>query len=284
MFLILDERETQLYDICLKLSGDSTTTTIVKQVLPLGDAVLKETVDGPDLIIFERKSLRDLLASIKDGRYEEQSHRLLHSSDIPAHHILYIVEGMYSQTRTAQEKQTILSAITSLNLFKGFSVLRTCSLQETAETLIGMTAKIEREFKKGKTLVAKMERTPPTPTPPSSSSSSLENTFVSAQESMPPTTLPPAKYCEVVKKVKKENITPQNIGEVILSQIPGISATTAIAIMSHFSNFSDLMQALRETPERFKEMSYTDSSGKTRKISTTVLKNLAVYLRGKESA
>ena len=30
-------------------------------------------------------------------------------------------------------------------------------------------------------------------------------------------------YTNVVHKVKKKNITPENIGEIILSQIPGIS-------------------------------------------------------------
>ena len=41
-------------------------------------------------------------------------------------------------------------------------------------------------------------------------------------------------YSSVVKKVKKDNITADNIGEIMLCQIPGISSTTAGAIMTHF--------------------------------------------------
>lgn len=273
MYLILDERETQLFDICTTFIKPGSPIILQKQVLHLGDAVLRTNREGDvakDILIFERKSIRDLLASIKDGRYEEQSHRLVHSSGIPTHHILYLIEGMYSQTRTDQEKQTVYSAITSLNLFKGFSVLRTCSLNETAETLVSIATKCEREFKKGRTfasltlLSGESQETP-----------ILENTPINTEE-------PEKRYCEVVKKVKKENITPENIGEIILSQIPGISATTAIAIMSHFSSFADLMEKVSANPEdALKNLSYTDSSGKVRKISATVLKNIPIYLLGK---
>ena len=35
-------------------------------------------------------------------------------------------------------------------------------------------------------------------------------------------------YCSVVKKVKKDNITTENIGEIMLCQIPGISSASAL--------------------------------------------------------
>jgi ERCC4-type nuclease len=274
MLLLLDERETQLYDTCVKLLSHNSPVIIDKQVLHLGDAAIKESADGPDIVIFERKSIRDLLASIKDGRYEEQSHRLIHSSGISTHNILYVIEGMYSQqTRTDQEKQTVLSAMTSLNLLKGFSVFRTCSLNETAELLVSITSKIEREFKKGKSFAFSKK-----------DAFSLESadTAVAPLENVVLESPGIQRYCEVVKKVKKENITPENVGEMILSQIPGISATTAIAIMSHFTSFSDFMQKVSENPEILKNMTYTDHSGKTRKISGTVLQNVIVYLFGKK--
>lgn len=44
------------------------------------------------LLIFERKSISDLLASLKDGRYEEQSYRLS-GSNTNNHNIIYIIEG-----------------------------------------------------------------------------------------------------------------------------------------------------------------------------------------------
>ena len=45
------------------------------------------------------------------------------------------------------------------------------------------------------------------------------------------------RYSEVISKVKKKNIRPDNIGEIILSQIPGISSKTSAAIMVNFFFF-----------------------------------------------
>jgi hypothetical protein len=42
-------------------------------------------------------------------------------------------------------------------------------------------------------------------------------------------------YVNVIKKVKKENITPENIDEIMLCQIPGISSVTALAIIKKFN-------------------------------------------------
>ena len=140
MKIILDERETALFSAC---TSTSTTNTpqIEKRVLNLGDILIVSFEEEIQLMI-ERKSLSDLVASIKDGRYEEQSHRLQHASGIPTHNIIYIVEGMFSQLRSPQDKKMVLSAMTSLSFFKGFSVIRTCSVTETAEFIINMADKI----------------------------------------------------------------------------------------------------------------------------------------------
>jgi ERCC4-type nuclease len=137
-----------------------------------------------------------------------------------------------------------------------------------------MAQKLDREFKKGKKLAYLPLQ-----------NICIEGTSFSGEgiedvETEPKNT--PKKYCEVVKKVKKENITPQNIGEIVLSQIPGISSITSIAIMNHFSSFSDFMEKVSSDPNVLKNLSYQDSSGKTRKISSTILKNIETYLWNKD--
>ena len=59
--------------------------------LHIGDVIFEDD-SGKPIIIFERKTLNDLAASIKDGRYSEQSFRL---DKEPAHNhnIIYIIEG-----------------------------------------------------------------------------------------------------------------------------------------------------------------------------------------------
>lgn len=259
MKIFIDERETFLYEKCQSMN-QTTSIQLFKKVLPLGDILICAD-DDKELVLIERKSLADLLASIKDGRYEEQSYRLIHSSGFHTHNILYIIEGMFSQLRTPMEKKMIYSAMTSLNFFKGFSATRTCSLQETAEMILSIADKIERENGKGKT--------PHFSNKTGEEVFSLENTV----------TTTPANYCTVVKKTKKDNITAENIGEIILCQIPGISSITAITIMKQFSSFPHLIEELKMNPLCLDEI-VIETNGKTRKINKSSIQNIKLFLLG----
>ena len=86
-----------------------------------------------------------------------------------------------------------------------------------------------------------------------------------------------ANYCTVVKKIKKENITPENIGEIILSQIPGISSVTAIAIMKNFNNISLLIDTMKQNPNCLENIQY-ETNGKMRKISKSCIQSIIKYL------
>jgi len=270
MKIILDERETSLYDKCVSINQQNTAKVgLSKRVLELGDAIISSD-DDKELILVERKSLQDLLSSIKDGRYEEQSYRLIHSSGHIPHRILYVIEGIMSQLNTSAEKKMVYSAITSLNMFKGFSVFRTSSVQETADWILSMTDKIGRELAKGRKLWTQ-------PTVLSVSVSALENGVISTVEPSEPSE--PSAYCNVVKKVKKDNITPENWGEIVLCQIPGVSSKSAVAIMKHFSSISHLIHDLKEHPDCLDGI--TCESGlekKSRKLSKNIIKNIFDFL------
>lgn len=255
MRVILDEREHALYEKCEAWLEQNPTPSIQlsKKVLHLGD-ILIQTDDEKDMVLIERKSFADLLASIKDGRYEEQSYRLVHSSGFPLHSILYVVEGMFAQLKTAAEKRTIYSAMTSLYFFKGCSVYRTSAITETAEWLLLMADKIHRELGKGK-----MPHGCP-----------AEGTVVAPTQN---------EYCHVVKKVKKENVSEGNIGEIMLCQIPGISSTTAMAIMRHYPSFPAFLDELRKNPACIDEHG-TEANGKIRKISKKSTDLIRKYLVG----
>ena len=79
------------------------------------------------------------------------------------------------------------------------------------------------------------------------------------------------------KKVKKENVTPENIGEIILCQIPGISSITAMAIMSNFDSFNHFINKLQTNPQCIDNLTVT-TNGKTRKINKTSIENIRHYL------
>lgn len=273
MKLIIDNREPFLYDKC-KTTFSLPSIEISLANLTLGDISL-HTNDGKECIIFERKSLADLLASIKDGRYEEQSHRLIHSSGLHTHNIIYIIEGVFSQLRTEQERRLVYSTMASLNTFKGFSVIRTSSVTETAEFIMVMADKIERNLKNKKQFA--FSKT----SPPSHEVSVVgeDNSILNSEPTDNihetvniPIDSPaqPANYTSVVKKVKKENITAQNIAEVILCQIPGVSSITASQIMKHFTGLWDLVNSAKNNPEKFEDI-YLETNGKKRKLSKTVI-------------
>ena len=85
-------------------------------------------------------------------------------------------------------------------------------------------------------------------------------------------------YVNVVKKIKKENVTPDNIAEIMLSQIPGISSVTALAIMEKYHTLSELLEALQENQECLKDLCYQTGKGQTRKINKTCIENIQKYL------
>ena len=85
-------------------------------------------------------------------------------------------------------------------------------------------------------------------------------------------------YCQVVKKVKKDNITPNNIGGILLSQIPGISSVTSLVIMEKFGSLYELMKALEKDTNCLNNLTYKTKGGKTRHISKTCIENIIKYL------
>jgi ERCC4-type nuclease len=316
MKVIIDERERELYEKCSSIvNAGGTYINLSKRVLPLGDIHIT-TDEDKDVLLIERKSLADLLASIKDGRYEEQSYRLIHSSGYPPHSIIYIIEGQMSNLRTPMEKKIVYSALTSLNFFKGFSVIRTNSVSETADYLIWMSEKIERNFLKCifpyylqpqyckymkiaeenkcsvldaimdindapqpklenvmqmKSVLGEEENSQPTPAP------TFHSLPTNEMAQPPEIDIPAPNYCTVVKKVKKDNVTPENIGEIILCQIPGISAVTAIAIMKKFGAFPQLIKELQTNINCLDDI-VCETKGKTRKIGKNCIENIKKYL------
>jgi ERCC4-type nuclease len=252
--ITLDEREHALYEKCILIQNDDkhpyhmASLAVSKQVLPLADASIRV---GSDEWLVERKSLSDLLASIKDGRYDEQSYRLQHTVD--CHRVIYVIEGVLSTLKLPRERKLVHATMTSLQVFKGFAVVRTASVQETAEWLLATADKIHRDM----TVKKKV--------PLGSSSSS----------SPPPVA---GAYSTVVKRVKKENVTPENIGEIFLCQLPGVSHVAATAICRVYPSLVQLMDALRADPECLQSLTTTDASGKSRKLGKNVHTAIAEYL------
>jgi len=85
-------------------------------------------------------------------------------------------------------------------------------------------------------------------------------------------------YINVIKRVKKENITPDNIGEIMLCQIPGISSVTALAIMEQYKNIPNLIKELEANNDCLKDITSTNPKGQTRKINKSSVANIVKFL------
>jgi len=313
--LKIDTRERDLIrtiKLLIKNVSKYNHINMAVEQLTLGDIVFFNLETSSEKIIIERKSTSDLMSSIRDGRYEEQSYRLLGSSH-PNHDIMYLIEGSISKyvgytptplnnkykynkynksniskktaipdgvcafvlnTNTSDEKsekiktpelslnpnlanlssnidaptsdqQLIYSALFSINFNKGFSVMRTDSLNETAVFICQSFIKYEK-------------------------------TAAAAQQQC---LKPEQSYIDVVHRIKKDNITPDNIGELMLCQIPGISSASANAIMKTFGTFPALINALETNSEQLNNIRIEIAGGKQRRLNKTLIPKICDMLR-----
>jgi ERCC4-type nuclease len=239
MKVIIDEREHALIALF-------TPDQIQHQVLPIGDIIITQDdgdADSP-VLIFERKTIADLLSSIQDGRYKEQSQRLALSSGLPAHRIVYIIEG----TIQPSDRPLVNATMVSLAHYKGFTVHRTTGVEDTKNLILDTAQKLERNRALGKTLyVAGAEG-------------------AGAGAAVQPT----------MKKVKRDNVTKENIGEFMLAQIPAVSPATAAAILKVYPTVLRLVAALKENPNCLDEV--TLEGGKRRRINKTAIEGIKEFL------
>jgi ERCC4-type nuclease len=235
MRVVVDAREHAFIEIIQSKISLYPFITLEIAQLAIGD--MEIYMDDELRFVWERKTFQDLLASIKDGRYNEQSYRLLHTYG-PSK-VIYLIEGILSQL-SPTEKKLAISTMSSLSLKKNFHLWRTVHVQDSVDSFLIVCEKL---YNDGETT----------------------------------TTTNSTTYTDMVKKIKKENITKGNIGEIFLCQIPDISSTSAKVLMKHVNgDFSLLCEIVRERPEELTELRV--GGDKPRKISKKVFERLAEFL------
>lgn len=281
MLIKIDTREHELFKKCestISAVPKFNAIKLVSETLPLGDIIINDGTN--DCIIIERKTLSDLSASIKDGRYEEQSYRL-NGIQHHNHNIIYLIEGDMQRFNSFKEridKQTMYSAMFSINYFKGFSVMRSNTIDETATMVCNMVYKVVSGLKAGKKGYYSINNvTKEKEEPKTNDESNTDEEKVKEEEKEEVNK--EKDYCTVVKKVKKDNITTDNIGEIMLCQIPSISSTTALAILSQFKTLPNLIKSIQEDETCLNAICTTDANGKNRKISKTAIASIIKFLK-----
>ena len=246
MNLTIDCREKKIIEEIEKIKNKypeyESITTEIKQ-LDLGDFVF--SYEENEVLLVERKTISDLIASIKDKRYDEQSLRLS-NINIPNHNIVYLLEGPLSKDHSINK--TFISSSLSLNFYKGFSVIRTYNAHETALHLCQFYNKLMKAPNK------------------------LGYYNLNSGE------VPIKEYGSIVKKVKKENLTTDNIDAIMLSQIPNVSYNIASVIINKYDTLSNLIKTLESDKDSLKNLTYSDNTGKSRKVNKTSLENIVNFL------
>jgi crossover junction endonuclease MUS81 len=233
--LKIDNREHAILD---KMEIPYTVET-----LDVGDIHICDKEDNI-LLLIERKTIPDLASSITDGRYKEQSQRLQHHS-CPNHNIMYIIEGRmmdYNERFSRVSRKALYSAMIVLQYFKGFSLVRTFSKDETCLFVQQIITKMDKEKKTGYY-------------------HQYENKVFEEPAILPSLSMH-----------KKENITESNVDICILSQIPGIKQTTAKSILDIYPSIRSLFDAYKEDP------TFLDNITKPRRLSSKVKDNLKRFL------
>ena len=142
--------------------------------------------------------------------------------------------------------KTLRSSVVSILYTKGFSVLFTNSIQDSANWILHFAEKI------------------------------YKNGYSNYYNDREPTS---THYTEHIKMKKQGNITPENIDQIMLSQIPSISGTIANAILGEFKTLNTLIQKLGDDKNVLSGFSYNTAQGKQRKLPKNVISNLLLYLK-----
>ena len=278
MIINIDYREKKLIEKINSCKDSYPNISVVVKNLHIGDIVFSQNENMPnedisgqdnisyqDVLIFERKSVSDLASSIRDGRYNEQSMRL-NANELHNHNIVYLIEGKITSYKPRPGKNpvtqsAIYSSICSMHYFKGFSVLRTDNVDETGIMLLQMADKIYRETAITNSKCKK-------PYYNSNINSGAEQSVSSVVGS----------YISCIKQKKKDNISPENIGEIMLCQIPGLGPSVAKAIMQHYETIADLINDLSNDPKCLDNIIYS-AGVKHRHIGKKTVEKLKYYFK-----
>ncbi|KAJ3266244.1 Crossover junction endonuclease mus81 [Chytriomyces hyalinus] len=147
IILLLDTREVKnganrsfFYDGLV-----NRNVKVEQRMLELGDVMFiarpktNGQYHGDDEIvleyIIERKTMDDLVSSIKDGRFKEQKFRL---SECGAPNVIYVIEEVSTESAEYFGMDAVHTAITQTQFENGFFVKKTSSAEDTLNYLVSL--------------------------------------------------------------------------------------------------------------------------------------------------
>ncbi|KAI8833850.1 hypothetical protein BJ741DRAFT_254463 [Chytriomyces cf. hyalinus JEL632] len=97
--------------------------------------------------IIERKTMDDLVSSIKDGRFKEQKFRL---SECGAPNVIYVIEEVSTESAEYFGMDAVHTAITQTQFENGFFVKKTSSAEDTLNYLVSLMNALKTVYRNKK--------------------------------------------------------------------------------------------------------------------------------------
>lgn len=200
--LILDNREHKLVNYFKDVDN------VKIEQLDLGDIVFK--IEDEVSIIIERKSVKDLFSSIKDGRFREQKKRLL--ANYNSEKIMYLIEGAIPNYNTNTYYGSLINSLIRDNL----KIFQTKNIEETIKFIEIIKKRHDDKVD-----------------------------YLFKPETHPVKQVGGTGYLETIKLKKKDNMTPENFQLIVLAQIPGMSLSKAAALIEKYGNIANIIELLK---------------------------------------
>ena len=184
--------------------------------LDLGDFQI--LVDGQPVYILERKTIEDLVASVKDARYKEQKERTMaFCTTNNSCKFAYVLEGSMKYGDDNPKQKMLTGCLVNSMVRDGIPFYRTRDLAETAQLLKSIMSRVTKDADKYFTGRNKSD----------------EGTGVYVDA--------------LVKQKKKDNVNQHTVVLLQLTAIPGISTKKATEIINvhNITSISDLCDKMK---------------------------------------
>jgi crossover junction endonuclease MUS81 len=216
--------------------------------LDLGDILFIDATTKDIIIIIERKTMSDLSASIKDGRYKEQKERLIHSIGHRVRKIM-LIEGNDFENFSLSEK-TYNSVIINTIIRDDIHIHHTNNIDGTIDFILNIMANLPKYYEEIK--------------------EEIVNGVISKDGSE-----------HNIYKVKKDNLTPQICFRNMLCQINGISNNIANVYVKKYENMKNFINILGTNDNNtLLEILANEKNENNRRIGEKLAEKILIYIFG----
>ena len=258
--ILVDHREravlTRLRDTDLGGAEECKNIVAIEASnLEYGDVwILVEQQNNDDTtwrLVFERKTMSDLAASIKDGRYREQKLRLLAHCERSA--LAYIIEGGHSfasdrVTVHGLSHKAVSGALINTMYRDGIRIVHTQTAEETAHFLTGLATRIAKD----------------------------PDSFCMQRNSRSSSTC--SEYAQAsIQARRTKRMGTEHVFATQLSIIPGVSPTLGSAIAARYdtmANFLHVLASMESHSHRLRSLQALPQVGK--KTANSILTSLGL--------